>query len=51
MNTVTKVVIYVILGAILVDVLTHAEGFAKAVGATGNVFNTSLRVISGQGAA
>jgi hypothetical protein len=50
MSTVTKVVIYLILGAILLDVLTHAEGFSKAVGATGNVFNTSLKVISGQGA-
>jgi len=49
MSTVTKVVIYLILGAILLDILTHAEGFSKAVGATGNVFNTSLRVISGQG--
>jgi len=48
MSTVTKVVIYLILGAILVDVLTHAKGFSKAVGATGKVFNKSLKVISGQ---
>jgi len=32
MSTVTKVVIYLILGAILLDILTHAEGFSKAVG-------------------
>jgi hypothetical protein len=49
MSTVTKVVIYVILGAILVDILTHAKGFAQAVSAGGNVFNTSLRVIAGEG--
>jgi len=51
MSTVTKIVIYIILGAILVDILTHAEGFSKAVSAGGNVFNTSLKVISGEGAA
>ena len=37
MSTVTKIVIYIIIGAILVDILTHANGFSKAVSASGNV--------------
>jgi len=46
MSTVTKIIIYFILGAILLDVLTHAAGFSSAVSAAGNVFNTSLRTIA-----
>jgi len=45
-STVTKIIIYFILGAILLDVLTHAAGFAKAVSAGGNVFDKSLRTIA-----
>jgi hypothetical protein len=48
MSTVTKIVIYFILGAILLDVLTHAQGFSTAVGATGTQFNNALKTISGQ---
>ena len=46
MSTATKIVIYLIIGAIILDVLTHASGFATAVGSTGNAFNTSLKTIS-----
>jgi len=45
-STVTKIIIYLILGAILLDVLTHAAGFATAVTAGGNVFDNSLRTIA-----
>lgn len=47
MSTVTKIVIYFILAAVLLDVVTHASGFATATNAVSNGFNNSLKVVSG----
>lgn len=48
MSKVTQIIIYLITGAIILDVLTHSAGFSQSTGTLFNGFNTSLKTISGQ---
>lgn len=48
MSKVTSIIIYFIVGAIILDVLTHSGGFSQATGTLFNGFNGSLKTISGQ---
>ena len=50
MNSVTKIIIYFIVAAVALDVLTHASGFATATNSASNGFNSALKTISGSGA-
>ncbi len=47
MSSVTKIAIYLIVGAIALDIFTHASGFATATGSVTNGFNSALKTISG----
>ena len=47
MSNVTKIVIYLIVGAIILDLVTHASGVAKAGGTAVNGFNSALKTIAG----
>ena len=47
MNSVTKIIMYLIVAAILLGVWTHASGFATATGSATNGFNNALKTISG----
>lgn len=47
MNSITKIVIYLIIGAIGLDILTHASGFSTATSSVFKGFNKSLSTISG----
>ena len=47
MRTVTEIASWLILGALLVLVVTHASGFAKAVTSVGDESNKVLGTLTG----
>jgi hypothetical protein len=49
MNTVTHLILWVFIGALLVLVVTHAAGFATAVSAVGGQVTNDATLLSGQG--
>jgi hypothetical protein len=48
MNTVTHLILWVFMGALLVLVVTHAAGFATAVSAVGGQVTNDATLLSGQ---
>ena len=48
MNTVTHLILWVFMGALLVLVVTHAAGFATAVSAVGGQVTKDATLLSGQ---
>ena len=46
MSSVTKIIIYLIVGAIILDVVTHPSGVSTALGSATGGFDTALKTIS-----
>ena len=49
MSNVTKIIMFLIIGAIILDLVTHPAGAAGGMVAGGSVLNKSLAIESGQG--
>ncbi len=47
MDKATKIIIYLIIGALAIGILRNSSGFALSTGTLFNGFNTSLSLLSG----
>ncbi len=47
MNDVTKIIIYLMVGAIAVGIVMHSQGYSTAAGGLFNGFNSSFKTITG----